>query len=50
MTKSLGKSIIIENVSGADGSIGLTRAARARPDAYVLSLATMSTFVMNGAF
>ena len=50
MTKSLGKSIIIENVSGADGSIGLTRAARARPDGYVLSLATMSTFVMNGAF
>src|SRR5262249_45004629 len=29
---SLGQPIIIENVSGADGSIGTVRVARARPD------------------
>jgi tripartite-type tricarboxylate transporter receptor subunit TctC len=32
MRASLGQPIIIENVSGADGSIGVGRAARARPD------------------
>src|SRR5215469_1529715 len=32
MKMSLGQSIIIENVSGADGSIGVGRAARAAPD------------------
>ena len=32
MAKSLGQPIIIENVSGADGSIGVGRAARATPN------------------
>jgi tripartite-type tricarboxylate transporter receptor subunit TctC len=50
MTKPLGQPIIIENVSGADGTIGINRAARARPDGHVISLATTSTFVLNGAF
>src|SRR5262245_6737034 len=35
---SLGQPIIIENVSGADGSIGTGRAARARPDGYTIEL------------
>src|SRR6202521_5710156 len=34
MRGSLGRRIIIENVSGADGSTGVGRAARARPDGY----------------
>ena len=38
MRKSLGQPVIIENVSGADGSIGVGRAARARPDGYTLDL------------
>ena len=50
MRKSLGQSIIIENVSGADGSIGIGRAARAKPDGYTIRLlAGMSTHVLNGA-
>jgi tripartite-type tricarboxylate transporter receptor subunit TctC len=50
MRVSLGQPIIIENVSGADGSIGVGRAARARPDGYTIVLATMSTYVLNSAF
>jgi hypothetical protein len=39
--------IIIENVSGADGSIGTGRVARARPDG--LELGSTSSHMMNGA-
>jgi tripartite-type tricarboxylate transporter receptor subunit TctC len=46
----LGQPIIIENVGGADGNIGLGRAARAKPDGYTLILGTFATNVLNGAF
>ena len=46
---SLGQPIIIENVSGADGSIGTSRVARARPDGYTIELGGTSTHMMNGA-
>src|SRR5215470_4723672 len=49
MRASLGQPIIIENVSGADGSIGTGRAARARPDGYTIELGLRSTHVLNGA-
>jgi tripartite-type tricarboxylate transporter receptor subunit TctC len=49
MRDSLRQSIIIENVSGADGSIGTGRAARARPDGYTIDLGLGTTHVMNGA-
>jgi tripartite-type tricarboxylate transporter receptor subunit TctC len=50
MGKSLGQPIIIENVSGADGSIGTGRAARARPDGYTIELGGNSSHALNGAF
>jgi tripartite-type tricarboxylate transporter receptor subunit TctC len=50
MKGSLGQPIIIENVGGADGSIGVGRAARATPDGYMLTLGSLSTHVLNGAF
>jgi tripartite-type tricarboxylate transporter receptor subunit TctC len=46
----IGQPIVIENVSGADGSIGVGRAARARPDGYTLVLGLRDTHVLNGAF
>jgi tripartite-type tricarboxylate transporter receptor subunit TctC len=46
----IGRPIVIENVSGADGSIGVGRAARARPDGYTIVLGVMDTHVLNGAF
>jgi tripartite-type tricarboxylate transporter receptor subunit TctC len=50
MRRSLAQPIIIENVSGADGSIGSARVARARPDGYTIEYGVMSTHVLNGAF
>jgi tripartite-type tricarboxylate transporter receptor subunit TctC len=50
MRRSLGQPIIIENVSGADGSIGTGRAARARPDGYTIDVGIQGTHVLNGAF
>jgi tripartite-type tricarboxylate transporter receptor subunit TctC len=49
MRGSLGQSIIIENVSGASGSIGTGRAARARPDGYTINIGFNSTHALNGA-
>jgi tripartite-type tricarboxylate transporter receptor subunit TctC len=50
MRKSLGRPIIIENVSGADGSIGVGRVAHARPDGYTIAMGFLGTHVLNGAF
>src|SRR5215470_2972915 len=49
MTKSLRQPIIIENIGGADGSIGTGRAARARADGYTVNLGLMGTHALNGA-
>src|SRR5262249_43999243 len=38
MTTQLGQPVVVENVSGAGGSIGVARAARAAPDGYTLSI------------
>jgi tripartite-type tricarboxylate transporter receptor subunit TctC len=38
MGRYLRQAVIIENVSGAEGSIGIGRAARARADGYVIDL------------
>jgi len=49
MRASLGQPIIIENVTGAGGSIGVGRVARAAPDGYTLVIGIWSTHVVNGA-
>ena len=49
MRGPLGQPVIIENVSGADGSIGTGRVARARPDGYTIELGGTSTHNTNGA-
>ncbi len=46
---ALGQTIIIENIGGAGGSIGVGRVARAAPDGYTLSFSHMQTHVLNGA-
>ena len=49
MRNSLGQPVIIENISGADGSIGSSRVARSRPDGYTIELGNSSTHMLNGA-
>ncbi len=46
---TLGQPVVIENVTGAGGSIGVGRAARAAPDGYTISTGNWSTHVANGA-
>ena len=50
MRLSLGQSIIIENVTGAAGSIGTGQVARAAPDGYTLIFGGLNTHVVNPAF
>jgi tripartite-type tricarboxylate transporter receptor subunit TctC len=49
MRTTLGQPVIIENVSGAGGSIGVGRAARAAPDGYTLSIGQLNSHVFSGA-
>jgi tripartite-type tricarboxylate transporter receptor subunit TctC len=48
MRSVLGQSIIIENVAGAAGSIGVGRAVRAAADGYTLSIGTSTTHMLTG--
>jgi tripartite-type tricarboxylate transporter receptor subunit TctC len=49
MKGTLGQTIVIENVAGAGGSLGVGRVARAAPDGYTLSIGHTGTHVFNGA-
>jgi tripartite-type tricarboxylate transporter receptor subunit TctC len=48
MRPILGQSVIIENIGGAAGSIGVGRAVRSAPDGYTLSIGTSTTHVLTG--
>jgi tripartite-type tricarboxylate transporter receptor subunit TctC len=49
MRGTLGQPFVIENVSGAGGSIGVGRVARAAPNGYTLGHGDIGTYVLNGA-
>jgi tripartite-type tricarboxylate transporter receptor subunit TctC len=50
MSKHLGTNIVIENVGGAGGTIGATRAAEAKPDGYTVFAASMGTIIAAPTF
>jgi tripartite-type tricarboxylate transporter receptor subunit TctC len=43
MSRTLGQTIIVENVGGAGGTIGMTRAAQANPDGYTIAVGNTGT-------
>src|SRR2546430_10249354 len=49
MKVTLGEAVLIENVTGAGGSIGVGRALRSPPDGYTISFGHLGTHVANGA-
>ena len=49
MAKSLGQTVVVENVTGAGGNIGVGRVVRAAPDGYMVSIGHIGPHVINGA-
>jgi tripartite-type tricarboxylate transporter receptor subunit TctC len=49
MGRTLGQTVVVENVTGAAGTIGVGRVARAAPDGYVIGIGHWSTHVVNAA-
>jgi len=49
MKVALGEAILVENVTGAGGSIGVGRAAKSPADGYTISFGHLGTHVANGA-
>src|ERR1700757_2093273 len=49
MRATLGQPVVVENVTGAGGTIGGGRAARAAPDGYTINLGQWGTNMANAA-
>jgi tripartite-type tricarboxylate transporter receptor subunit TctC len=48
MRNSLGQTVVVENVGGAGGSIGVGKVARAAPDGYTIDIGQWDNHVANG--
>lgn len=49
MSQTLGQQVLIENVTGASGTIAVGRVARAEPDGYTLVIGNWASHVVNSA-
>ena len=47
MREALGQPVVVENVPGAGGNLGVGRLARAAPDGYTIGIGQWSTHVVN---
>lgn len=43
MSRTLGQTILVENIGGAGGTLGMTRAAQAEADGYTIAVGNMGT-------
>lgn len=50
MRASLGQPVVIDNTTGAGGSIGVGKVARSAPDGHTVSIGHWGTHVVNGAY
>lgn len=50
LRKALGQPVLIDNTTGAGGSIGTGKVARAAPDGYLVSIGHWGTHVVNGVY
>ena len=49
MTGAIGQTVVVENTTGAGGTIGVGRIAKGAPDGYLLGIGHIGTHVVNGA-
>jgi tripartite-type tricarboxylate transporter receptor subunit TctC len=49
MTSTIGQTVVVENTTGAGGTIGVGRIAKGAPDGYLLGIGHIGTHVVNGA-
>src|SRR5215813_10942141 len=49
MSQTLGQQVVIENVTGGAGTIGIGRVARAAPDGYTVIIGNWASHVVNSA-
>ncbi|MGB6416933.1 MAG: tripartite tricarboxylate transporter substrate-binding protein, partial [Pseudolabrys sp.] len=50
MSRHLGQQVVVENVGGAGGTLGATRASEATPDGYTIMAASMGTVIAAPSF
>lgn len=50
MRKTLGQTVLVDNTTGAGGSIGVGKVFRSAPDGYTVSIGHWGTHVVNGAY
>ena len=43
MGRTLGQQLVVENVTGAGGTVGVTRVAKAEPDGYTILMGNLGT-------
>ena len=47
ISEVLGQQVVVENIGGAGGNIGVSRAAKASPDGYQMVLGAIDTFAQS---
>lgn len=50
MKGALGQTVLVDNTTGAGGSIGVGKVVRAAPDGYMVSIGHFGTHVVNGVY